>query len=126
MSKSKNTEDRPTKTVKVKQYTRMQAERAIAAGEAQPERFIDMTDPFKKGDAKAQGGAVVTANHGNYHVRAKAWRKLGMPIPEEWSAEDKQKFFDSIHYRQPAPMGAAFNGLNPPLDGDNEPIDHPT
>jgi hypothetical protein len=47
--------------VKVKVVTRARAERALSKG-ADPNLFV---------------------KHGNYHVRAKAWKKLGRPLPEE-------------------------------------------
>lgn len=88
MGKSKSSEP-VVKAKKVKHYTRMQAERAIASGAVPPETFLDMSEPHKKGDS----------NHENYHVRAKAWHKMGSPTPNEWTEEDALKFFASIHVK---------------------------
>jgi hypothetical protein len=85
----KNRSEPVVKAKKVKHYTRMQAERAIASGHTPPETFLDISDPTKKGGA----------NHENYHVRAKAWKKLGSPIPETWNEEDTLKFYASIHFK---------------------------
>ena len=110
---SSSGEGKPAKVKKEKQYTRMQAERAISSGTVAPEKFLDMKDPLKKPDPKQPGS---TSNHANYHVRAKAWKKMGMPIPDGWLKSDREKFFESIHYREPAPMGAAFLVFNPPTE----------
>lgn len=96
-SKSASSEGKPAKVKKEKHYTRMQAERAISSGAVPPERFLDMSDPFKKGDAKNPGN---TSNHDNYHVRAKAWKKMGSPIPDGWNEEDVLKFYASIHVQR--------------------------
>lgn len=48
---------------RTRQWTRMQAERAISRGAADPQQFAD---------------------HPNKHVRAKAARKLGFASEAEW------------------------------------------
>ena len=58
-----------------KHYTRAQAERALSRG----------VDP------------TTFTNHQNYHVRAKAWRKMGCPLPED--ATERTKFLASIHVK---------------------------
>lgn len=70
-------QEKPRKTKGEKLYTRMQAIRLLAAG-ADPEPF---------------------AKHGNYHVRALAWRKMGKPLPED--AGERAKFLASIHVKEP-------------------------
>ena len=67
----------PRKAKAEKQYTRAQAEKLLSGG-ADPEQF---------------------AKHGNYHVRRKAWTKMGMPLPED--AEERAKFLASIHVKEP-------------------------
>ena len=49
-----------------KKYTRAQAEKALSAG-VDPEKFVD---------------------HKNYHVRNKAWKKMGKPLPEGADAQN--------------------------------------
>jgi hypothetical protein len=71
---------------KEKTYSRMQAERGLTSGIFKPEKFLNMEDPFSK------------KGHPNYHVRAKAFKLMGRPIPEGWKTEDEEKFFTSIHY----------------------------
>lgn len=62
-----------------KKFTRMHAEKALARG----------ADPS---EARFTG-------HANYHVRAKAWRKMGMPLPED--AGERVKFLETIHVKLP-------------------------
>lgn len=64
-----------TKVKSEKVYTRAGAEKQLAAG-ADPNRFI---------------------KHVNYHVRAKAWKKLGKP--EMGNAEEHAKFLAGIHVK---------------------------
>lgn len=62
---------------KLEHGTRAKAERALAKGaDPNAERFL---------------------KHQNYHVRAKAWRKMGMPLPED--AAEREKFLQSIHVK---------------------------
>lgn len=95
MGKSKK-EDGFVKQKPAKVYSRAQAERALTAGTVKPDLFLDMSDPLKKPDPKNPGA---TRNHANYHVRNKAWKMMGKPVPEGWSLEDQAKFYDSIHYK---------------------------
>lgn len=76
MGKSKKgiVEGKPEKVKPERKYTRAQAEKALSAG-ADPEQFT---------------------KHANYHVRAKAWVKMGRPLPEG-KEEDQEKFLRSIH-----------------------------
>jgi hypothetical protein len=60
----------------VKVWTRKQAEAALSQG-SEPEQFV---------------------KHHNYHVRAKAWRKMGMPLPED--QEERTKFLASLHIKE--------------------------
>lgn len=62
-----------------KKFTRKHAEKALARG----------ADPSE----------TRFTGHANYHVRAKAWRKMGMPLPE--GAEERTKFLASIHVKLP-------------------------
>ena len=135
MAKSRNTDDRPVKAKKLKSYTRAQAERAIASGAVPPERFLDMSDPYRRAAKGHVGGndQVVTVNHSNFHVRSKCWVKMGRPIPSDWSKEDIQKFYDSIHFKPKVvtvepPPETGLNELPPGVELliDNEPVDHPT
>lgn len=66
---------RPIKVKREKKYTRAQAERALSRG-VNPEIFT---------------------KHQNYHVRAKAWRKMGCPLPED--ELERAKFLASIHVK---------------------------
>jgi hypothetical protein len=79
------------KVKRAKVYTRMQALRALSEGRETPDKFLDISEPLK-----------AAASHPNYHVRNKSWKLMGKPIPESWTAEDTQKFFDSIHYKLPS------------------------
>lgn len=95
------------KVVKVKAakyYSRRQAERVMTFGTVSPERFLNMEDPFAGPSVKDPGAS---SNHGNYHVRNKAWKMMGKPIPPEWTPEDTVKFYTSIHYNPPATDGQA-------------------
>lgn len=67
-----------------KKFTRKHAESAMARG-ADPS-----DDRFTK--------------HANYHVRAKAWRKMGMPLPED--TEEQARFLATIHVKVSAPVEA--------------------
>lgn len=70
-----------TKVKSEKVYTRAAAEKQLARG-ADANQFI---------------------KHANYHVRAKAWKKLGMP--EMGSAEDHAKFLAGIHFKVKLALG---------------------
>lgn len=71
-------DQKPRKEKAEKKYTRAQAEKALSRGES-PEKFT---------------------KHPNYHIRAKAWRKMGMPLPE--NAEERSKFLADIHVKEKA------------------------
>lgn len=73
MGKNKSESGKPAKAKAEKKYTRAQAERALSNG-ADPAQF---------------------ANHGNYHVRAKAWVKMGKPLPSD--PAEQEKFLKGIH-----------------------------
>jgi len=60
----------------VKVWTRKQAEKALSQG-VDPEQF---------------------AKHSNYHVRAKAWKKMGCPLPEDEG--ERSKFLASLHIKE--------------------------
>jgi len=62
-----------------KKYTRAQAEKALTAG-ADPTLF---------------------EKHSNYHVRARAWVKLGRPLPE--GKEAQEKFLANLHIKVEVP-----------------------
>ncbi len=106
----KNREEVVVKAKPAKAYTRAQAERALSSGAVPPERFLNMSDPHQRPDSKDPGASK---NHGNYHVRAKAWRLMGMTIPEGWTTEDEEKFYASIHYNPAVPDIVV---LEPPMD----------
>lgn len=78
-----------TKKVKMvaamKEFTRMDAEKALANG-------ADPAEQVTNKDGKKAGRFT---EHPNYHVRAKAWRKMGMPLPED--EKEREKFLASIH-----------------------------
>lgn len=67
---------KPQKEKKEKKYTRAQAERALTAG-VNPEQFM---------------------KHSNYHVRNKAWKLMGKPLPED--TDEASKFLASIHVKE--------------------------
>ena len=68
--------DKPRKEKGPKKYTRAQAEKALTHG-ADPEKF---------------------AKHENYHVRYKAWRKMGSPLPEK--TEDQNRFLATLQGKE--------------------------
>lgn len=68
-----------------KAYTRTQALKALRNG-ADPHMFFDPENPLAKKDPK---NPTNTPNHKNYHVRQKAWKLLGCPLPEDQDARDK-------------------------------------
>lgn len=80
MAKSKSGSGKPEKVKAERKYTRAQAEKAISAG-VSPEQFL---------------------KHANYHVRAKAWKKLGQP--EQGSADEHAKFLAGIHFKASEPV----------------------
>lgn len=51
-------------------------------------------------EKKLAGGADANqfTKHANYHVRAKAWKKLGKP--EMGNAEEHAKFLAGIHHKE--------------------------
>lgn len=67
-----------------KRFSRARAERALRAG----------VDPTAM-DSKGKG--LFTA-HPNYHIRALAWRKMGMPLPED--EQVRADFLKSIHVKE--------------------------
>ena len=85
--------DKARKVRKEKKYTRMQAERALTAG-MDPEMFV---------------------KHPNYHVKKKAWKKMGMPLPDD--AGERVKFLASIHVKE-KPVAAPVEEMaaNPASD----------
>lgn len=75
---SKSEKPRKPKGVKAeKQYTRAQAERMLSAG-ADPAQFT---------------------KHANWHVRSKAFKKMGYPFPED--ATERAKLCASLHIKDP-------------------------
>lgn len=38
-------------------------------------------------------------SHANYHVRNKAWKKMGKPVPSDRSPVELKTFFDGLHYK---------------------------
>jgi hypothetical protein len=67
---------KPIKSKGTKTYTRMQAERLLSKG-ADPEPF---------------------ATHPNYHVKRKAWTKMGKPLPSD--PAERTKFLASIKVKE--------------------------
>ena len=65
--------EKTVKEKKEKVLTRAQAEKALTTG-VDPEKFV---------------------KHPNYHVRSKAWKKLGCPLPT--AQEEQEKFLKDIH-----------------------------
>jgi hypothetical protein len=84
VGKSKSGSGKPEKVKAERKYTRAQAEKAISAG-------VDAGQFLK---------------HANYHVRAKAWRKLGQPVQD-----DHAKFLAGIHFKD---TSAATNAPSEP------------
>lgn len=76
MGKNKSGGEKPQKIKEEKKYTRAQAEKALSAG-ANPEQFV---------------------KHPNYHVRRKAWTKMGKPLPT--NADERAKFLESIKVKE--------------------------
>jgi hypothetical protein len=66
-----------TNNSRKKLFTRAKAEALLASG-ANPNE-----DRFVK--------------HENYHVRQKAWKKAGMPLPE--NEDERAKFLSTIHIK---------------------------
>lgn len=67
---------KPVKSKGVKTYTRMQAERLISKG-FDPSQFV---------------------SHPNYHVRARAWTKMGKPLHSD--PAERTKFLASIKVKE--------------------------
>jgi hypothetical protein len=91
-------ESKKKNRVKVKparQYTRMQAERAIASGALPPERFLDMSNPLAIFNPKKPDETV---NHPNYHTRRKAWFRMGCPVMP--NAEDHAKLMKDLRIKE--------------------------
>jgi nitroreductase len=59
------------------------------------------------------------ATHANYHVRQKAWKKLGKPLPLDGDCppEEIKRFVDALHYR-PTPSEAQAWFAVPLTDGE--------
>jgi hypothetical protein len=70
-------------------FTRAKAERALAQG-------MDPTTTEKDDSGKER---PIFLEHANYHVRAKAFRKMGSPYPE--NAAECAKLCASLHIKNP-------------------------
>lgn len=81
----------PAKVKHEKFHTRARAERELSAG-------ADPTVTFRDDKGAVRGRYK---DHPNYHVRRKAWMKLGQPLPED--AEERAKFLASIKVKEKAP-----------------------
>ena len=91
---------KPSKAKVARTFTRAQAELALSTKRLPPETFIDMSDPTARKNPKANEANGGTSNHGNYHVRRKAWTMLGCPK----LADDKKhaEFLASLHVKPEA------------------------
>lgn len=87
-----NKENRIPKVKHDKFYTRAKSERLLTAGVDPNATFVDSK------------GATLRRylDHTNYHVRAKAFRKLGSPFPED--TEECEKLCKSLHIKNPKPV----------------------
>lgn len=81
MSKHSQSEGKPQK-IRERVVTRARAEKLLSGG-ADPAQFT---------------------KHGNYHVRRKAWEKMGRPLPE--NTEEANKFLATLQ-GMPAPKDNA-------------------
>lgn len=86
MSKSSSSEGKPVKA-RVKVVTRARAEYELSHG-ADPESFT---------------------KHANYHVRRKAWEKMGRPLPE--STDEQNKFLATLQGTETPKDGNAVAGF---------------
>lgn len=99
MSK-KDPGQRPAKVRHEKFYTRAKSEKLLAAG-------ADPTVTFRDDKGATRGRYT---DHPNYHVRRKAWMKMGQPLPED--PTERAKFLASLHLKEKAPEPAAQEESN--------------
>ena len=79
---------RPAKVRHEKFYTRAKSERLLAEG-------ADPTVTFRDDKGATRGRYT---DHPNYHVRRKAWMKMGQPLPED--PAERAKFLASIKVKE--------------------------
>lgn len=85
--------DSGEKRVKVRHdkfYSRARSERMLSAG-------ADPTATFRDDKGATRGRYT---DHPNYHVRRKAWMKMGQPLPED--AGERAKFLASLKIKEKA------------------------
>jgi hypothetical protein len=81
--------DKPRKVKADKFYTRKKSEYLLSHGADLTATFVD-----EKGTTKGR-----FRDHPNYHVRRRCWELMGRPLPED--ATEREKFFKSIHMKDP-------------------------
>lgn len=79
---------RPAKVRHDKFYTRARSERELSAG-------ADPAQTFRNDKGQTLGRFT---DHPNYHVRRKAWMKMGQPLPED--PAERAKFLASIKVKE--------------------------
>jgi hypothetical protein len=82
---------KPAKIKHDKFYTRARSERELSGG-------ADPAQTFKNDKGMLQGRFT---DHPNYHVRRKAWMKMGQPLPED--AGERAKFLAGLKIKEKAP-----------------------
>jgi hypothetical protein len=80
--------EKPAKVKYEKFYSRARAERELSAG-------ADPTRTFENEKGVTVGHFT---NHPNYHVRKKAWMKMGQPLPED--PAERAKFLASLKIKE--------------------------
>lgn len=80
--------ERPAKVRHEKFYTRAKSERKLSEG-------ADPTATFRDDKGAVRGRYT---DHPNYHVRRKAWMKMGQPLPED--AAERAKFLASLKIKE--------------------------
>jgi hypothetical protein len=73
---------------KLLELTRAQAERLLSRLTSAP-----LPEVFQEANGRFDEPAEVLLAHRNYHVRYKAWRALGAPLP---ASEDAEALFKSL------------------------------
>ena len=79
---------KPNKVRHEKFYSRAKSEKLLSAG-------ADPAQTFRNDKGTTQGRFT---DHPNYHVRRKAWMKMGQPLPED--AGERAKFLASLKVKE--------------------------
>lgn len=86
----KDSGEKPNKVRHEKFYSRAKSERMLSAG-------ADPTATFRDDKGNMRGRYT---DHPNYHVRRKAWMKMGQPLPEDQA--ERAKFLAGLKIKEKA------------------------